>query len=152
MCRWRSAVCLRGGIYSGVRAGAEEGLGYGDRAVTVIAEDEEAQLLGWMRLGGDRHSWTGLFGGRFCGPEAFRVRTLVRGGVRACIGLWVLSGGVPAGLYPHHLHRLVTHDLLEEAEQMGLLNCVECHCCSYGCVSKIELSRDIVAARRRGVA
>ena len=140
---------LRGGLYSGIRADAEEGLAYGDRAVTVIPEDEEDEFLGWLRPGFDRHSWTKLFASRLWGPEAFGARTLVRGGLRACVGCGFCRQVCPAGLYPHHLHRLVTHDLLEEAEQLGLLNCVECHSCSYGCVSKIELSRDIVAARRR---
>lgn len=140
---------LRGGLYHGVRGDADDGLAYGDRAVTVVPEVEQSELFGWLRGGSDRHSWAKVFSSAFrpCGP--FQSKTLLRSDVRPCINCGFCHDACPVGLYPHHLHRLVTHDELEEAESMGLLNCVECHCCSYGCVSKLELSRDIVAARRK---
>ena len=144
-----SQCCLlRGGIYSGERAEPTEGLAYRDRSLWVIQEKDTPEFLGWQMPGMDKHSWTKLFVAPFLGRKIYTAKTLIRGGKRPCIACGRCREVCPAGLYPHHLHRLVTHDCQEEAEAMGLLNCVECHSCSYGCVSKIELSREIIRSRR----
>lgn len=144
----QTCAYFRGGLYSGKQASAEEGLRLGDAVVWVVPENETPELLGWLHPGTERHSWTRTVLSGLMGKKIFTPNTLLRGSRRPCIGCGFCRDVCPAGLYPHQLHRLVTHDLIEEAEQLGLLNCVECHCCSYGCVSKIELSHEIVRARR----
>ncbi len=139
---------IRGGLYSGKRAVPEEGLRYGDYVIWVIPETEGPELLGWMHPGHERPSWTRTVLSGLLGKKKYQARTLLRGAKRPCIGCGFCRQVCPAGLYPHQLHRLVTHDCMEEAEQLGLLNCVECYCCSYGCVSKLELAQDIIHARR----
>ncbi len=139
---------IRGGLYSGKRAVPQEGLRLGDTVVWVIPETENPELLGWLHPGTERYSWTRTVLSALMGKKRFAPRTLMRGSKRPCIGCGFCREVCPAGLYPHQLHRLVTHDLTEEAEQLGLLNCVECHSCSFGCVSKLELSQDIIHARR----
>lgn len=138
---------LRGGLYLGQRADKDDGLEYGDRTIVVIPEDEGPELFGWLNPGRDRHSWTNTFVSSLTHP-IFRAKSLLRGAKRPCVQCGFCHQACPVGLYPHQLHRLVTHELMEEAEQMGLLNCVECNSCSYGCVSKLELARDIILARR----
>jgi len=143
------ACCiLRGGLYLGQRADKGDGLAYGDRTITVIAEEEGPELFGWLNPGRDRHSWTNTFVSSLTHP-VFRAKSLLRGGRRPCVQCGFCRQACPAGLYPHQLHRLVSLELLEEAEQMGLLNCVECNSCSYGCVSKLDLAHDIILARRK---
>ena len=146
--RLEDCALLRGGLYTGKRAVPQEGLRLGDAVVWVVPETETPELLGWLHPGTERHSWTRTVLSGLVGKTVFRPRTLLRGSRRPCIGCGFCRDACPAGLYPHQLHRLVTHDLIEEAEQLGLLNCVECHSCSYGCVSKIELSHEIIHARR----
>ncbi len=143
------ACCvLRGGLYLGQRADKDDGLEYGDRTIVVIPEDEGPELFGWLNPGLDRHSWTNAYVSALTRP-VFRARSLQRGAKRPCVQCGFCHQACPVGLYPHHLHRLVTFDCLEEAEQMGLLNCVECNSCSYGCVSKLDLAGDIISARRK---
>lgn len=146
--RLDDCALLRGGLYSGKRAVPQEGLRLGDAVVWVVPETETPELLGWLHPGTERPSWTRTVLSGLLGKKVFTPRTLLRGSRRPCIGCGFCRDACPAGLYPHQLHRLVTHDLTEEAEQLGLLNCVECHSCSYGCVSKIELSHEIIHARR----
>ncbi|MHC4873408.1 MAG: 4Fe-4S dicluster domain-containing protein [Planctomycetota bacterium] len=138
---------LRGGLYTGERIGPEENIQVRDSALTVIPEDEPPEFLGWQNPGLERHSWTWLFGSWLRPYGPFTPRTLVRGDRRTCIHCGFCRDACPAGLYPHHLNRLVTHDLIEEAEEAGLLNCMECGSCSYGCVGKLELADNIIKAR-----
>jgi Na+-transporting NADH:ubiquinone oxidoreductase subunit A len=139
---------LRGGLYLGQRADKNDGLEYGDRSIVVIPEDEGPELFGWLNPGLDRHSWTNAYVSSLTRP-VFRAKSLLRGAKRPCVQCGFCHQACPVGLYPHQLHRLITLELLDEAEQMGLLNCVECNSCAYGCVSKLDLARDIVLARRK---
>jgi Na+-transporting NADH:ubiquinone oxidoreductase subunit A len=139
---------LRGGLYTGERICPDENIQVRDSALTVIPEDESPEFLGWQSPGFERHSWTWLFGSWLRPYGPFRPQTLVRGDRRTCVHCGFCHDACPAGLYPHHLNRLVTHDLIEEAEEAGLLNCVECGSCSYGCVGKLELADNIIKARR----
>lgn len=45
----------------------------------------------------------------------------------------------PMGLSPTQLHKFVRYDKWAEAENWGVLDCVECGCCQYICPSKIPL-------------
>lgn len=45
----------------------------------------------------------------------------------------------PMGLVPTHLAQLAKYGKLSEAENWGIMDCVECGCCQYVCPSKIPL-------------
>ncbi|MGB7295048.1 MAG: electron transport complex subunit RsxC [Candidatus Aminicenantales bacterium] len=45
----------------------------------------------------------------------------------------------PMGLSPTQLHKFVRYEKWAEAENWGVLDCVECGCCQYICPSKIPL-------------
>jgi len=45
----------------------------------------------------------------------------------------------PMGLQPTWIAKLVQFEKWAEAEQWGILDCVECGCCQYICPSKIPL-------------
>ena len=44
----------------------------------------------------------------------------------------------PMNLMPNALAALIEHKKFEEAHKLGILNCIECGCCSYVCPSKIR--------------
>ena len=45
----------------------------------------------------------------------------------------------PMGLMPNRMYRLITHDSVDEALAIGLMDCKECGCCAYSCPSGIPL-------------
>jgi electron transport complex protein RnfC len=57
----------------------------------------------------------------------------------ACIRCGRCVEHCPMGLAPTHLHKFVRYEKWAEAEDWGVLDCVECGCCQYICPSKIPL-------------
>ncbi|MFO7819909.1 MAG: RnfABCDGE type electron transport complex subunit C, partial [Halanaerobacter sp.] len=49
----------------------------------------------------------------------------------------------PVNLVPTRLVNLVKEDMMEEADEDGLMDCIECGSCSYVCPSNIELVQRI---------
>jgi len=45
----------------------------------------------------------------------------------------------PMGLMPNMIGKLVEHRRFSEAQEYGILDCIECGCCAYVCSSKINL-------------
>lgn len=56
-----------------------------------------------------------------------------------CIGCARCVKHCPMGLVPTHLMKYVKHNYFAEAENHGILDCVECGCCQYSCPAKISL-------------
>jgi electron transport complex protein RnfC len=57
----------------------------------------------------------------------------------ACIRCGRCVEHCPMGLAPTYLHKFVRYEKWTEAEDWGVLDCVECGCCQYICPSKIPL-------------
>lgn len=55
----------------------------------------------------------------------------------------------PMGLVATQLVKFVKYDHLEEAENWGILDCVECGCCQYSCPAKIRLVHWIRLGKNR---
>jgi electron transport complex protein RnfC len=72
---------------------------------------------------------SGLLGWKLPSPE--REHTCIHCG--RCVD------HCPMGLVPTQLMKFVNFDRYEEAEDWGILDCVECGCCQYICPSKIPL-------------
>ncbi len=58
---------------------------------------------------------------------------------QACIGCARCVDTCPMKLVPTKLARLIEHSRFAEAEEYGVLDCMECGTCSYVCPSKINL-------------
>ncbi len=65
----------------------------------------------------------------------------------------------PMGLMPNMIGKLTEHRRFSEAQEYGILDCIECGCCAYVCSSKINLIHLIkygkqeirLAGRQKGV-
>jgi len=66
-------------------------------------------------------------------------RTLALPVEHSCICCGRCVDHCPMGLVPTRLMKLVKFDHLSEAEDWGVLDCVECGCCQYSCPAKIPL-------------
>lgn len=63
-----------------------------------------------------------------------------------CIRCGRCVDSCPMGLQPYLLSRLIENNRIEQAVSNGLMNCMECGCCAYSCIS----SRHLVDTIRAG--
>ncbi len=55
-----------------------------------------------------------------------------------CIGCARCVDSCPMNLMPNYLAALIEHKRFDDAHKNGILDCIECGCCSYVCPSKIR--------------
>ena len=122
-----------------VELSAPEGL-------TVLAEHTERELLGFMRPGFTRRSYSPTFMSALRPAFSERLNTALHGERRPCVSCGFCEEVCPAGIMPHLIHKYLYQDALEEAEQAGADLCVGCGLCSFVCPSKIELRRQMADA------
>lgn len=66
-----------------------------------------------------------------------------------CIKCSECVNACPIGLHPILISQAYRHQDLQTAEQLGVLNCLECGACSFICPSKIDLLKDIRAIKNQ---
>ncbi len=141
---------IGGGVLTGVEIpSGQQGLAADCTGITVLAEHSRRELLGFVRPGADRRSYSRNFLSslrkRFVSP----LNTALRGEVRPCISCGYCEDVCPAGIMPHLIHKLLYADELEQADRAGVDLCVECGLCSFVCPSKLELRREFCQAKPR---
>ncbi len=63
----------------------------------------------------------------------------LRGEIKPCIRCAGCVSACPMGLEPYLLSLLSSRSLWERVEEAGVMNCIECGCCSYSCPSSRPL-------------
>ena len=56
-----------------------------------------------------------------------------------CISCGKCVETCPIGLMPNMIGKLIEHQRFSEAQEYGILDCIECGCCAYVCSAKINL-------------
>ena len=118
-------------------------LGPMDVAINALPEGREREFVGFVRPGGDRDSFSPTFLSRLWPARPRTCHTNLRGERRPCVSCGFCEEVCPVDLMPHWLHKCLSTDRIEEAEQAGLESCIECGLCSYVCPSKIELRSEL---------
>ncbi len=108
----------------------------------------ERQLLGWIRPGWSRRSYSRTFLSSLRGQFAERIPSALRGERRACVACGHCEEVCPARIMPHMIHKYLYQGSLDDAERLGVDLCVGCGLCSYVCPSKIELREQLLDAQR----
>lgn len=141
---------ISGGPFTG-RPLLDSQLGLGSECVsiTVLPEPTEREFLSFVRPGADRRSYSRCFAGSVVPASLGRVTASLRGEVRPCVSCGFCEEVCAAGLMPHHIHRCLYRDALEEAEDAGIDLCIGCGLCSYVCPSKIELRQQFLDGQER---
>ena len=114
-------------------------LGRFDRQLSVISEDRERRLLGWLAPGTDRFSVLRLFAGQFTGRKEFDLTTSVHGSLRPMVPVGSYEQVMPMDILPTFLLRAMLVGDLEKAEELGALELDEedVALCTFVCHSKI---------------
>ncbi len=116
--------------------------------LTALQPMRERQLMGWMRPGWSRQSYSRTFLSSLRGEFPERIPSALRGEGRACIACGQCEEVCPARIMPHMIHKYLYQGSLDDAERLGVDLCVGCGLCSYVCPSKIELREQLLEARR----
>ena len=139
---------ISGGVLTGAAVSASSPLGFFDHLVTAIPEGRRRDFLGWLRPGADKYSWSRTFLSALAPKEKTFVQdTNLNGGERACIQSGYCLKVCPTDVQPLFVWKAVSYGDIEEAEELGILDCVDCGLCTYVCPSKIEIGSII----RRGL-
>jgi len=144
----KSVRIINGGVLGGesLREG-QAGVDTECRGLTVLAEHEELELLGFVRPGTDRSSYSNCFLSSLRKGFSEGLDTAMRGEVRPCISCGFCEEICPAGIMPHLIHKSLYLGELEEAEKMRVDLCIHCGLCSYVCPSKINLREQFEQAQ-----
>jgi len=132
---------ISGSVFSGHRASEPvDFLGRYHNQVTVLSEDRERTLLGWLRPGFDKFSVKRLFASGFLPARQLPLTTTTHGGVRAMVPVGAYEKVMPLNIKATWLLRsLVTMDT-DLAQQLGCLELDEedLALCSFVCAGKID--------------
>jgi Na+-transporting NADH:ubiquinone oxidoreductase subunit A len=141
---------VNGGAMSGAAVEPEElGLSVECSGLTLIPEHTEREMLGFMRPGFFRGSYSRVFLSSLRPAFPERLTTGVRGERRPCVSCGFCEEVCPAGIMPHLIHKYLWSDDIDGAEKMRIDLCLECGLCSYVCPAKLELRQQFVEAKEQ---
>jgi Na+-transporting NADH:ubiquinone oxidoreductase subunit A len=133
---------ITGGVFTGRANLPERYLGLHEKALVLVPEPSERELLGFARPGFDRPTCSRTFLSAITKPAVFPDVDR-HGELRACVNCSYCAAMCPVGILPQYTYKAIYASELEEALAHGLLDCVECGLCSYVCPSKLELTETL---------
>ncbi|WP_299258748.1 Na(+)-translocating NADH-quinone reductase subunit A [uncultured Kushneria sp.] len=132
---------ISGSVFGGSTAkDATAYLGRYHLQVSLIEEGHKRALFGWLSLGLDRHSATGIYLSRLTRPASFRPNTNTNGSERAMVPIGSYEQIMPLDILPTQLLRSLIVGDIEVAMQLGCLELDEedLALCTYVCPGKYE--------------
>lgn len=141
---------ISGSVFGGHHA--REGLAWLSRwanQVTVIREDRDRRLFGYLSPGLERHSTMNIYLSRLMRGRRFDLTSTTNGSERAMVPLGQYEMIMPLDVLPTQLLRSLIVGDLEMAENLGALELIEedLALCTYVCVGKYEygpILRDVL--------
>ena len=139
-----SARYLSGSVLSGRDVGPDGFVGFYDQQVTVIPRGGKREFLGWIHPGWNKYSFSRTFLSslqRRGASDPVSLDTDLHGGLRAIVLNHMYDDYVALDILPYFLIRAVVSGDIEEAERLGILECVEedFALCSFACPSKFDV-------------
>lgn len=135
-----------GGLFRGHISGPDGFMGLYETALNLVPEGAEAEFLSLFKPGMVKPSYSRAFASKLeKGPLHYNCN--LNGSLRPCIACMHCADICPVDILPELMYKAILTEELEEALELGLLDCVECGLCSYVCPSKIELSQTLIAAK-----
>lgn len=132
---------ISGSVLSGFHARGETAfLGRYHQQVSVLPEDRQRELLGWLNPGLNRFSIKRVVLSRFFPNRACDFTTSTQGETRVIIPSGNFERVMPLDIMPLFLLRALAVEDIEEAEKLGCLELDEedLALCAFVCPSKLE--------------
>lgn len=141
---------ISGSVFGGHHA--REGLAWLSRwanQVTVIREDRDRRLFGYLSPGIERHSNMNIYLSKLMPRRRFDLTSTTNGSERAMVPLGQYEMVMPLDILPTQLLRSLVVGDLEMSENLGALELIEedLALCTYVCVGKYEygpILRDVL--------
>jgi Na+-transporting NADH:ubiquinone oxidoreductase subunit A len=141
---------ISGSVLSG--RGANEGLAYLGRyhlQVSVLREDRERKLFGWLMPGARMHSVFPAFLSKWVGEKSVEFTTNTNGSTRGMVPIGTYDAVMPMDILATQLMRSLLVGDLEKAIELGCLELDEddIALCTYACPGKYEFGpvlRDVL--------
>ena len=139
------ARVIQGTVLSGFQSEQTGYLGMYTSTLTVIPELKDKEMFGWMKPGGDRHSFTRLFTSKLNPFKKFAMHTKLNGEFRALVFSDWYDQFVAVNVHTSFLLKACLAQDIERMEELGLLECVpeDFSLCTYACISKLEVDQII---------
>ena len=127
------------GRFNGRVVDPDSHLGFFESTLTLIRPSAEDEMFGFVVPGFNKPSVSKTFAS--CLAEApMELDCNLHGEERACINCGYCTDICPVDLMPSFIMKALQADDIEEALDLGMLDCCRCGLCSYTCPSKIELA------------
>ena len=124
MCGTTPHRYISGTILTGQEEAPDDFLGFPATTMTILPLDQRKKFLGWLAPQFETHSWFRLYGGHFQ-KKLFRMGAMLHAGHRAILPIGCHEEMTPLDIHPLFLIKAILAGDLEEAEDLGLLECVE---------------------------
>ena len=137
---------ISGSVFSGYTAdGPLAFLGRYHQQVTVIPEDRERILFGWLSPGANLFSVKNVVLSKMKPRKTFDFSTNMHGGVRGIVPIGSYEKVMPLDILSTYLLRALAVDDIDEAEKLGCLELDEedLSLCTFVCPSKIEHGQNL---------
>ena len=132
---------LSGSILAGKDVGAHGFLRFYDTQVTILPEGGKRELLGWISPGVNKYTFSKTFVSAFLPEREASLDSDRHGSDRAIVLNNIYDAFVPLDIMTYFLLRAVLSGNIEEAEDLGILECDEedFALCTFACPSKTDV-------------
>ncbi|WP_284219182.1 Na(+)-translocating NADH-quinone reductase subunit A [Agaribacter marinus] len=130
---------ISGSVLNGTTAsGPQAYLGRYHNQVSLIKEDKEKYLFGWITPGSDKHSVTRAYLGHLGGKKLFNMTSTTNGSDRSMVPIGNYERIMPLDVLPTLLLRDILSGDTDSAQQLGILELDEedLALCTYVCPGK----------------
>ncbi len=141
---------ISGSVLAGYRAERPvDFLGRYHVQVSVLPEDRERRLLGYLSIGPDRHSVFPIYLSKWLGRRPLKFTTTTNGSPRSMVPIGTYERVMPLDILPTQLLRSILVKDIETAINLGCLELDEddISLCTYVCPAKYEygpILRDVL--------
>jgi Na+-transporting NADH:ubiquinone oxidoreductase subunit A len=126
------------GQFNGRQVFLNDHLGFFENTLNILKNAGGDKMFGFAHPGFNTPTVSNTFISRILNRH-LEVDCTLHGEERACINCSYCEDICPNDIMPNFIMKSLYSDEIEEALELGLLDCSKCGLCSYACPSKIEL-------------